>query len=65
MGDVPPGLRTAGDIKSWFLKQYGLGEQELWSNCILGLILNLFEIFDIWFIPVLDTLKLVKLLLEF
>ena len=31
MGDVPPGLRTAADIKSWFLKQYGLAEQELWS----------------------------------
>ncbi len=29
LGDVPPGLRTAQDIKSWFLKQYGLAEQEL------------------------------------
>lgn len=29
MGDVPPGLRTAAEIKSWFLKQYGLNEQEL------------------------------------
>jgi hypothetical protein len=27
MGDVPPGLRNAQDIKSWFLKQYGLVEQ--------------------------------------
>jgi hypothetical protein len=28
LGDVPPGLRTANDISSWFLKQYGLGEQQ-------------------------------------
>ena len=25
LGDVPPGLRTASEIGSWFVKQYGLG----------------------------------------
>lgn len=47
MGDVPPGLRTAADIKSWFLKQYGLAEQELWTSCIFDFILNLFWNFSI------------------
>lgn len=26
LGDVPPGLRSAVEIQSWFSKQYGVGE---------------------------------------